>query len=86
MVEKNEEQMKEYLVKYGPLAIGINARMLQMYGKGVYNPRSCNNSINHAVLLVGYGVTAEGVKYWTIKNTWGENWGENGFFKIIRGE
>lgn len=43
------------------------------------------SNVEHSILLVGYG-EENGVKYWIGMNTWGENWGENGFFRILRGE
>ena len=44
---------------------------------------SSPDNLDHAVLLVGYGV--DSVPYWTVKNSWGEDWGEGGYFRIVRG-
>lgn len=41
--------------------------------------------VDHSVLIVGYGVTEDGIKYWKALNSWGDDWGEGGFFRIKRG-
>ena len=44
--------------------------------------------MNHAVIIVGWGETeheGDQLKYWIVKNSWGKDWGENGYFKILRG-
>jgi cathepsin F len=86
---EDENQIKQFLYENGPLAIAINATPLQFYLGGVFNPWfnwMCNpKSINHGVLLVGYGVSGS-KPYWIVKNSWGSGWGEQGFFRIIAGK
>ena len=83
----DEEEIKEFLYETGPLAIALNANPLQTYTGGILDKTSSQcpvSGINHAVTLVGYGAES-GVDYWTVKNSWGKNWGENGYFRIRRG-
>lgn len=86
---EDESQIKQLLYENGPLAIAINATPLQFYIFGIFNPWfnwMCNpKSINHGVLLVGYGVKGDKA-YWIVKNSWGSGWGEKGFFRIIAGK
>jgi len=84
----NENDIKNMLYAYGPLSAGINSRPLYYYVGGVFNPTTYQCSpygINHGISIVGYGTTASGMDYWIIKNSWGPNWGERGFFRIRRG-
>ena len=82
----NENSIMSFLHKRGPLGITINANTLQFYTGGVLNLpySSCPYAPNHGVTLVGYGTTATGLPYWIIKNSWGPNWGEGGYFRIAR--
>ena len=86
----DEEIIKQYLYEKGPLAIGVNANPLNWYARGVidWGSENCNpEDINHAVVLVGYGHDdEEGLDFWRIRNSWGANWGENGYFRLSRGK
>ncbi|KAJ4702622.1 Cysteine Protease [Melia azedarach] len=55
----------------------------QNYRSGVFNGQ-CGTQCDHAVTLIGYGTSEDGMKYWLIKNSWGETWGENGYMRIQR--
>lgn len=68
------------LAKIGPLVIAVSADCWGSYEKGVFDSQQCKQStINHAVLMVGYGVDeVTGEKYYKIRNSWGTTFGENG--------
>ncbi|UYV60956.1 MCM2 [Cordylochernes scorpioides] len=86
-INKDEESLKQALAAEGPISIGIDAGdNFRDYKGGVYNDPYCNNdrgSLNHAVLLVGYG-QENGMDYWLVKNSWTESWGEKGYIKMSR--
>uniref|UniRef100_A0ACD5UGV8 Uncharacterized protein n=1 Tax=Avena sativa TaxID=4498 RepID=A0ACD5UGV8_AVESA len=69
-----------------PVAVGIDAQgaVLQNYKTGIYKG-PCTTTTNHAVVLIGYGVSDNGEEYWILKNSWGEGWGQKGFFFMRRG-
>lgn len=86
----DEDEIKEFLYQTGPLAIALNANPLQTYTGGVLDldsSRCSPSGMNHAVTLVGYGFDKDtGLDYWLVKNSWGKNWGEDGYFRMARGK
>ena len=54
------------------------------YKSGVYQKTSSTQLGGHAVLMLGWGVE-DGTPYWLIKNSWNEQWGDGGYFKMLRG-
>ena len=60
----------------------VNA-FFYVYAYGVFNG-PCNGLPNHAVIIVGYNTTSDGVPYWIIRNSWGTRWGEQGYVRVIR--
>jgi C1A family cysteine protease len=81
----SETAMEQLLVTYGPLSVCLDAGPMQFYQGGIDNPTDCDpNAIDHCVTLVGYGVQ-NGVKFWKLKNSWNTNWGEKGYYRLIRG-
>ncbi|KAK8575181.1 hypothetical protein V6N12_062857 [Hibiscus sabdariffa] len=68
-----------------PVAVAIDCtgHGFQFYSGGVYGG-PCRTDLNHAVTVVGYGTSEDGIKYWLVKNSWGKSWGENGYMRIKR--
>mmetsp|Transcript_26199 Transcript_26199/g.45078 ORF Transcript_26199/g.45078 Transcript_26199/m.45078 type:complete len:340 (-) Transcript_26199:525-1544(-) len=54
------------------------------YKTGVYQKTVEDTIGGHAIKIVGWG-SEKGLDYWLIANSWGDQWGENGYFRIRRG-
>ena len=84
----DEDKIKELLYATAPLPAVLNADPLRTYISGIIDVSADEcplSGINLAVLIVGYGIDSTGKGYWIVKNSWGKNWGESGYFRIRRG-
>ncbi|XP_027265828.1 cathepsin 7 [Cricetulus griseus] len=90
VVPRNEEALMNALVTHGPIAVGIDAghESFTNYAGGIYHEPKCKtDNPTHGLLLVGFGYEgreSDGKKYWLLKNSHGEKWGENGYMKLPR--
>ncbi|ESQ37479.1 hypothetical protein EUTSA_v10002588mg [Eutrema salsugineum] len=84
-----EDELKHAVGLVRPVSVAFEVvHEFRFYKKGVFTSNTCGNTpmdVNHAVLAVGYGVE-DGVPYWLIKNSWGGDWGDNGYFKMEMGK
>lgn len=67
----------------GPVVISADATNWGPYGGGVFAGCKPDTVVNHAVVLMGYGVE-NNQKYWLIRNSWTATWGEAGYMKLLR--
>lgn len=51
--------------------------MMQTYKSGIITSADCGSNVDHAVTIVGYGAN-----YYIVKNSWGADWGEEGYVRI----
>jgi len=70
----------------GPVSVSVEADqdVFQYYTSGVLNDDTCGTDLDHGVLVVGYDTDATSGPYWIVKNSWGADWGNNGFLWIAR--
>ncbi|KAM0915581.1 hypothetical protein ACQ4PT_010749 [Festuca glaucescens] len=89
---RNEKMLME-AVAHTPvvvLVVGANTTSFKHYSGGIFRG-PCGIEIKHEALLVGYGTMPSddpndpGVKYWVVRNAWGESWGEKGYMRLERG-
>ena len=78
--------MMQEIYQRGPIACGIAVPdALENYTGGIYHDETGDTDIVHDISVVGYGIDADGTKFWTVRNSWGSHWGEQGFFRVVRG-
>lgn len=87
-VPPNDERALLKAVANQPVSVAIEAdqRAFQLYGGGVFDAE-CGTALDHGVLAVGYGTESNGthdLPYWLIKNSWGAEWGDKGYIKLVR--
>lgn len=84
-VKPNDQISLKGAVAQQPVSVAISAdtKLFQSYSGGVITSPSCYTSLDHGVLIVGYG-TENGQDYWLVKNSWGTTWGDKGYVKIAK--
>jgi C1A family cysteine protease len=77
----DETAMASYLAANTPMSIIVDASSWSSYSGGVLTADECGQDLDHAVQAVGYnGLDSNG--YWIVRNSWGPDWGENGFIRL----
>jgi len=86
---KNETEMVQKLYALGPLSICVDAASWQFYVGGVVE-HLCYNDLDHCVLITGYNDKYDWldrkIPVWVIRNSWGADWGYDGYLYVERNE
>jgi hypothetical protein len=89
-VEPNNQLALKSAVSKQPVSVAIEADTIyfQFYSSGILtSASSCGTNLDHGVLVVGYGTDADtNTDYWIVKNSWSEDWGEDGYIRLARSD
>ncbi|XP_047237735.1 procathepsin L-like isoform X1 [Girardinichthys multiradiatus] len=86
----SEQALMEAVASVGPISVAIDAghESFQFYQSGIYYEELCSSQeLDHGVLVVGYGTQKSfffDENYWIVKNSWGVNWGDNGYIYMAK--
>ncbi len=83
---KDIHEIMSEIYSRGPVAATVNAEPIVEYQGGIVTDETGSKQTNHIVSIVGWGKDEEtGKKYWIVRNSWGQYWGEMGYFNIEMG-
>ena len=82
-----ERHIEIEISKNGPVEVFFDVyEDFHLYKEGIYQHVTGGLAGSHSVKIIGYGVDGKtGLKYWTVANSWNKSWGEQGFFRILKG-
>jgi cathepsin B len=85
----DEQAIMQSIMTDGPVEAAFNVMSdFENYASGIYKSTSSKQLGGHAIRIVGWGVGTQaegGLKYWKVANSWNPYWGEQGYFRIVRG-
>lgn len=88
LIKGTEETLKNAVATIGPVVVKIHVTMnFQLYEKGILDDPDCKSdeqSLNHVMLVIGYGTNNQGQDFWLLKNSFGYLWGLDGYIKMSR--
>jgi len=80
-------KMMQEIYQRGPISCGIGVTdEMEDYTGGIFDDKTGDTEIVHEVSVVGFGEDENGTPYWIIRNSWGIEWGEYGFIRLVRGK
>ncbi|CAN8001239.1 unnamed protein product [Ixodes hexagonus] len=85
-ISMDEKQIRTEIFKHGPVEADFSVYAdFVNYKSGVYQHHSSDVLGGHAIRILGWG-TENGTPYWLVANSWNPDWGDKGYFKILRGQ
>ncbi|KAE9412429.1 hypothetical protein Angca_004672, partial [Angiostrongylus cantonensis] len=84
-VAQDVASIQKEIMTNGPVEVAFDVyEDFEHYSSGIYKHTTGDYLGGHAVKMLGWG-TQNGTDYWICANSWNSDWGENGFFRILRG-
>ena len=81
---KDEEDLKNYVLSTGPLSVCYAASTILEYTNGIVSDCPTDIEPDHCSTIVGYSEEG-GIPHWIVRNSWGADWGESGYFRLAYG-
>uniref|UniRef100_A0A146KTD3 Cathepsin L1 n=1 Tax=Lygus hesperus TaxID=30085 RepID=A0A146KTD3_LYGHE len=83
--------LKMALLRHGPVAVGATLDGLFNYNTNVdfgiiQTPANMSAPLEHGLLVVGWGESPYGTPYWVVRNSWGSEWGLQGYARVLMSE